>query len=294
MTPQTPQALLNYVLGHLSVKSFPGSLQVQEHGYTLQRRTCEDYNFIHILRGRVVWVIEGHDHTLSPGDLVIVPPRIVHSGYSLTRRVTLGSAHIMASLPGGQDLFKLLIPPRQQHVDSGSKLDVYLRGGASEYQRADGDSLLFWPHWNQMIVLELLHDNARRGLLKWRVSDPLVAAMLEDLDQRITQPVTLEDLARRSGFSAQHLNRIFRRALGVTPLQYLARARMEQAARLLRDGRLTVRAIARNLGFDDPYYFSRVFTQHYGHSPARYRLAADSDSPSPRSARPFTRGTPRR
>jgi AraC family transcriptional regulator of adaptative response / methylphosphotriester-DNA alkyltransferase methyltransferase len=85
--------------------------------------------------------------------------------------------------------------------------------------------------------------------------------------------VTLDQLASRSGFSPQHLNRVFRRTLGVTPLQYLNRRRMEHAAALLRDGRLTVSAVGQQVGFADPYYFSRVFSQHFKQSPTEYRAS---------------------
>src|SRR5207248_6335302 len=97
--------------------------------------------------------------------------------------------------------------------------------------------------------------------------------MLEDLDRRIGETVSLEALAKRAGFSPQHLNRLFQRTLGVTPLQYLSRLRMERAAAMLRDGRLNVRAIGKAVGFDDPYYFSRQFSEHHGMSPAQYREA---------------------
>ena len=284
----SPQTLVHYALRHLCVKTNICSLQKHECGYTLLPRTVPDYNFIHVTRGRVVWVIDGADHPLAPGDLVIVPPDIKHQAYSQTKCVTLGSVHVEATLPGGRNVFEMLQPPRQQKVPFGCFLDIYLRGAARECARIETTGRLRLPQWAQLIVLELFESNAASGLLKCKVADPLISAMLEDLDKRLEQPVTLGELSHRSGFSAQHLNRTFRRALGVTPLQYVTRVRMEQAAALLRDGRLTVQAIGKRFSYTDPYYFSRVFSQHFGCSPAQYRAASDSDSPSPRSAPPFT------
>ena len=284
----TPQALVRYVLQHLTVKTNVCSFQKHETGYLLQSRMVPDYNFIHVTRGRVVWVIEGRNYPLAPCDLVIVPPHVEHRAYSLTRRITLNSIHVEVTLPGGQDVFALLSPPRFQHVPAGSKLDAYLRGEASEYARPSAaDTGLMLPCWAPLIVRELFRFAAERGLLRHRQADPLVAAMLEHLDRCIARPVRLAQLAERSGFSAQHLNRLFRRVLGVTPLQYLARTRMEQAAALLREGRWTVNAVARKVGFEDPYYFSRLFHRHHGQSPSRFRAAAGSDYPAPSSARPW-------
>jgi len=85
---------------------------------------------------------------------------------------------------------------------------------------------------------------------------------------------------RVAGYTPQHLNRTFTRALGVTPLRQLTRLAEEHAASLLAEGTLTVKAVAAAVGIDDPYYFSRVFRQHFGRSPAQYRTAAGSNSPS--------------
>jgi AraC-like DNA-binding protein len=271
-TPHHP--LLQFALRQMVVKTNICSRQKMEHGYMMQSRTVPDYNLIFVTRGKVVWVIEGVDHPLETGGLVIVPPAVEHHAYSTTQKVTLESVHIEVTLPGGQDLFLLVTPPRQQVVIGGSRLDTYLRGALAEYDRPVADQTRqYLPYWSPLIVQELLYDNAARGLLTYQNQDPLVLGVLEELNRRLTQPTTLEELADLAGFTAQHLNRVFRKALGMTPLQYLYRMRMEQAARLLRDDRQTIRAIAQAVGFDDPYYFSRMFRQHFKQSPAQYRAA---------------------
>lgn len=287
---QSPSALVNYVLTHMSVKTNVCSFQKHENGYTLPSRTVPDYNLIFVTRGRVVWVIAGVEYPLTPGGLVIVPPTVEHHAYSYTKRVTLVSTHVEAMLPGGQDVFQLLVPPRYQKVERDCPFDQYLRGSAREYERQVGsETATMLPHWSQLIARELFRHDAKLGLLHYRPADPLIAGVLEEIERRVAQPITLDDLARRSGFSAQHLNRVFQKVLGVTPLKYLARVRMERAAELLRDGRLSIAAIAQAVGFDDPYYFSRQFSQHHRTSPSEYRAEACSDSPSQSSGRPFTR-----
>ena len=283
----SPQTLVNYFLRQMIVRTNVCSFQKHEHGYTLQSRMVQDYNFIFVTRGKVVWVIGGEDFPLGPGDLIIVPPDVEHHAYSLNSRITLLSVHMLATLPGGQDVFELLSPPRFQHVPAGCPFDNYLRGAEAEWARPQTETIDMLSLWSPLIAHELFRHNAKIGLLRYRAADPLIAGMLEDLERHIARPVTLDALARRSGFSAQHLNRTFQRVLGVTPLKYLSRLRMERAAELLRDGRLTVSAVAAAVGFDDPYYFSRQFHAHHRTSPSAYRAAACSDSPSPGSAAPF-------
>jgi AraC-like DNA-binding protein len=133
---------------------------------------------------------------------------------------------------------------------------------------------LLMPTWARLITLELLRYDAECCLLHSRPIDQLVIAVLAELGTRLDVATNLEQLAARTGFSPQHINRVFRRTLGVTPLRYLTRVRMERAAALLIHSELTVHAVARRVGYDDPYYFSRVFKQCYGCSPSKYRDCA--------------------
>jgi transcriptional regulator GlxA family with amidase domain len=86
-----------------------------------------------------------------------------------------------------------------------------------------------------------------------------------------TQPP--EVLARGAGLSVSHFNRLFREWSGFTPMEYQRRQRMARARALLGDARLTIKEIAAQCGFDDPYHFSRVFRQLDGLSPSQYRAA---------------------
>lgn len=274
-------SLLHFVLSRLRVHTAVCSRQKFENGYVLPTRTVPDYNYIWVTRGTVVWVIEGVAYTMHAGDMVLVPPDVEHRGYSTTRRGTLGSIHVMATLGGGQDVFQILTPATFRTVTPKSRLEKYLHSVLAEYDRGDDEATqLTMDAWGRLVTLELLRHDAAAGLLKQRELDPLIAELLDELYRRVDRVTTLDELAEWSGFTPQHLNRTFRRVLGVTPLQHLTRLRMERAAALLKEGVLTVKAIAAAVGMDDPYYFSRVFSEHFGVSPTQYRTAAGSENPS--------------
>ena len=124
------------------------------------------------------------------------------------------------------------------------------------------------------------------GLLQSRSADPLVADLLDEIQRHLDRPLTLASLAQRAGYSQQHLNRVFQRVLGTTPLKYLAATRLERAADLLRDQRLTVAEVARRVGIPDPTYFSRQFVRRFGATPSAYREGGGSESPGPGSRVP--------
>ncbi|WP_437815497.1 helix-turn-helix transcriptional regulator [Sorangium sp. So ce1078] len=97
------------------------------------------------------------------------------------------------------------------------------------------------------------------------------------LDERAHEPIDLEGAAREVGLSPFHFLRLFARVLGVTPHQYLVRARLRRAARLLADSARSITDIALDVGFGDLSNFVRTFHRAAGVSPRGFRRAARGD-----------------
>jgi AraC family transcriptional regulator len=91
------------------------------------------------------------------------------------------------------------------------------------------------------------------------------------LDANSAEDVDLESAARVAGFSPFHFLRLFAGVIGVTPHQYLIRARLRRAARLLVEGDQPVTDVAFNVGFGDLSNFVRTFTKAAGLSPRAFR-----------------------
>jgi AraC-like DNA-binding protein len=100
------------------------------------------------------------------------------------------------------------------------------------------------------------------------------AALL--LDERSNEPWNLEEVATELELSPFHFVRIFRAALGVTPHQYLVRARLRHAARLLATD-TPITDIAYAVGFGDLSNFIRTFNRAAGVSPRAFRKASRGD-----------------
>ena len=82
---------------------------------------------------------------------------------------------------------------------------------------------------------------------------------------------SLEEVAKRSGYSGEYICRIFRNYHGRSPYQVLIQHKMSAAWLRLRDGEQKVGAIAKELGYEDPLHFSRVFRKTMGCSPSSVR-----------------------
>ena len=90
------------------------------------------------------------------------------------------------------------------------------------------------------------------------------------LEENLAHPVGLEEAARQAGLSPFHFLRVFRKAIGVTPHQYLLRLRLREAARLLARSPMSVTEVALEVGFQDLSNFVRTFKRAAGASPARF------------------------
>jgi AraC family L-rhamnose operon transcriptional activator RhaR len=104
-----------------------------------------------------------------------------------------------------------------------------------------------------------------------RAVHPAVIAATELMHASPQGPWTLPELARRVHVSASYLCRCFTRDLGISPLRYLERHRLELVARLLLETRMPVSEIGSRAGMPDPSYLARRFRAWQGLSPSRYR-----------------------
>lgn len=97
-----------------------------------------------------------------------------------------------------------------------------------------------------------------------------VARALQYIDTHLYEPIGVTQLAGAACMSRFHFARVFRDALGASPMEYLRRRRLERAQAMLREGRHTISQIATDLCFFDQSHFVRSFRNATGCTPARF------------------------
>jgi AraC family transcriptional regulator of adaptative response / methylphosphotriester-DNA alkyltransferase methyltransferase len=91
------------------------------------------------------------------------------------------------------------------------------------------------------------------------------------IEEEFSSELSLDHLARRVASSRRQLQRAFAEIGGTTFRDDLTAVRMQHAAELLRSHRLTVRDVARRVGYRQPAQFAKAFRRHLGLAPSAYR-----------------------
>ncbi len=97
-------------------------------------------------------------------------------------------------------------------------------------------------------------------------------AVIEYMHLRIAEPVRLEEFAGEARLSVSHFSEMFREQVHQSPMSYFTQLKIRAACRLLDLTGKSVKVVALETGYTDPYYFSRVFKKVMGISPDKYRV----------------------
>ena len=98
-----------------------------------------------------------------------------------------------------------------------------------------------------------------------------VQRMLDYIEQNLRQNICLDNLAAAAGYAPEYACRLFKRLIGISPLEYVRARRLSRAALDLRDTRKGVLDVALEYAFGSHEGFTRAFSQTFGLSPRRYR-----------------------
>lgn len=122
------------------------------------------------------------------------------------------------------------------------------------------------------LVLELLAEASRRAPKDGECRIPAWLFRVDELlHEKLAESLSLASIAREAGVHPVHLARTFRRHHRCTVGEYLRRLRIEAAGRRLAISEEPLVEIALSLGFSDQSHFSRLFKQHTGLTPTRYK-----------------------
>jgi AraC family L-rhamnose operon transcriptional activator RhaR len=250
-----------------------------------------DHDFCEIVivaSGNGWHVLNGEPHLLSCGEVLYLAPEDRHA-FEQVQDLYLTN---VIYRPNGALLHPDRLRPYLQPAgeapgerrywqvsdDALRRLEPLLTALKHESQRADVASSLMAESLLVQLVVTLWRERFAsdgQGL----PAHGRLAELLKYLRHHCTQPIDLDELARRYGYSGRNLRRVFREATATTPHDYLVKLRLCRAIHALRTSDASITEVALASGFSDGNYFSYAFRKLTGMSPSRYRREVGASGP---------------
>jgi AraC-like DNA-binding protein len=235
------------------------------------QRTIPDLQLILIMAGEYEYQEGASLIPVQPGQLLWIEPGVRHTfrHVDAKSRGLISSIHLELSATGtwaAGDYRLLQLPERLTVVnDMAYFQERFWRMaqvfGSYLHQRelltsaiAREIMILLLGHWQQPASTKL---------------SPRMEAMLAYIRGHLQQPLSRQTLASAFGLSPEHINLLFRRELGMTPSAVINRERVMLAYRLIHEQGKSVKEAAYAVGYQDPFYFSRVFKRTLGIPPSQ-------------------------
>ncbi|MCQ6557219.1 AraC family transcriptional regulator [Paenibacillus mendelii] len=260
------------------------SIQVMDVRHILMRKG----EFLHSYRlpaSSFMFTTRGSAHVLLDGmEYIMKRFQIMHSGKGASLDIVLTEEdfeyymiYYKASIPHSNQLETVSRGERnspfhmQYSFSPNDAISIFHKVKLMDQELRHSGSLgrfhvksLFYP-----FVYSILQQLHRQGI---DMKEPDAAAQVKlYIQEHYAESITLESLAEVLNYSVPHLSAMFKQKTGFSPIGYLIRIRIDKAATLLVETDATLREIAASVGYQDPYYFGRLFKKYRGVSPDRFR-----------------------
>jgi AraC family transcriptional regulator of arabinose operon len=247
----------------------------QPFGYqTLRSQGTKDWLITFTLSGCGRFQLGQRLFECTAGDIVLLPPGVPHHYYTPENsKWEFVWAHF---LPMSYWLEWMVLSFEPEGLVLTTVESVMQRARVeAAFQRMIRDSVELGYFQNKLslnaleeilLLLVQLQSRQASGSL-----DPRIHDILQHLNRHMKEPHRIEDLAARASLSPSRLAHLFKEQVGDSIIDTLLRLRLRQATRLLEHTQLSITEIAEEVGFNNPFYFTKQFTSLYGLSPSHYR-----------------------
>jgi AraC-like DNA-binding protein len=229
---------------------------------------------IFCIRGKGWAEIDGRRFAVATGEVLFIPANKPHAyGADDNDSWSIHWAHFAgAAAPSYSSML-----PAHEYVLSIPSADAkeIARMFRESYRLASTGlterTLLLISHILSYVLGLLFFQNGRsHGGASHAIAHDLTKS-IEFMLANVARSLTLQELSRHAGLSPTRYSVLFREQTGSSPVEHHIRLRMQAACHYLDTTGLSVKQVAAKLGYDDPYYFSRIFQKILGCSPLAYR-----------------------
>jgi AraC-like DNA-binding protein len=206
---------------------------------------------------------QGARIALDPGRLYLIMP---HTAFDSSCTRTFAKWYIHFTVGGLHDWGQ----PGVMTLRPSRRMRTLLNRTCPLLPTALGNELE--PDW-QLATLELIVLTLEAAFRSHQLApaNPKLSRCIHFMQERLTEKVTLQEIARFAGVSPRTLSQMFVSELGFSPIRYLLELRLNRAMKLLRYTNHSIEEVAEESGFGNRYYFTRMFVKYRQVSPAVFR-----------------------
>jgi AraC-like DNA-binding protein len=263
----------------------------------LTERVIFDYELLYVKEGEVIVTVEEASYHGKPGDIFLFKPKQRHS-IKTVGETPFRQPHIHFDLNYETDSPKVKISFKPIELMNEAELGQFRKDVADNFpiQLPSKISVRKIDYFEKLLF-EIIHEynmklpfyeiSVKGMFIKLLIylmreiywsNNPTVYSYMEELsvvkeylDCNYNRPVTLEELVEEFKISKYHLIRLFKRAFGMTPIQYHQLLRIEKVKQMIQFTDASFVKIAEKFGYESINAFSRAFKNLEGVPPSYYR-----------------------
>ncbi|HTN35682.1 MAG TPA: AraC family transcriptional regulator [Arachidicoccus sp.] len=238
---------------------------------------CKDFILIYCISGQGNIILEDRTFQLVPNSYFIIPKDKAHH-YESSEEFpwSIYWAHFNGEIAGGicNRLNSDQKYPAVQLVAFDEGLLIVFQQICEMLEHSFNVDQL------EISSLNLLHFLSRlvyhKQIHHTAYDNDSISQSIVFMKENLHLNLALEDLASQQDLSSSHYVRIFRKKMGMPPVHYFNQLKIQKSCQYLYFTDRNIKNICVDLGFEDQYYFSRLFKRFMGISPANYRKAYKS------------------
>ncbi|MFC6672275.1 AraC family transcriptional regulator [Marinobacterium aestuariivivens] len=270
-----PRRIVEALARHpLSEQLYPLGIGYYQHarGHRMQRDRHDDYLLIYCIEGRGRIETDGRNRRIRPGDLVLLPRGHSHR-YETDAREPWTIYWVHFDGPRADDFIAALEPdPQSPLIPLGIHSRLVADFEALIDARQASHNLAAFVHCANQLRQLLTHIALLRPIAKRQADDSLDLEKVHSLMQaRLHEQLDVGTLAAAVSLSKYHFIKKYKALTGTTPINHFIHLKIERACHLLDVTTKGVNEVAWAVGYEDAYYFSRIFKKSMGISPTQYR-----------------------
>jgi AraC-like DNA-binding protein/quercetin dioxygenase-like cupin family protein len=230
-----------------------------------------------VYRGHLNWTVEGEIHTLHPGDVIVIPPNVVHGAVhsNLQASEMIGLHVAPEQLPAGvQTGAESLGVLRTRNT---LVLDLVRRVFDEQRKRTPRTPDVV-AALGTLLMSTLLDISTDEEIVE---SSRIIRKAQRALMDKFGPRPTVSDVAAKLGISTVWLNQLFIRETGASPGDWARARRLAESKRLLEANQLSTTEIAFELGYSSGQAFATTFRKECGMTPSEYRSLHGNPADAP-------------